>query len=428
MLIEFRVSNHRSIRDEQVLTMTAAGGRGDDHDNRPRDVGLSDKILPVAAIYGANASGKSNVLSALTFLREAVVFSQRMWPPGEGIPREPFAWHQKPSDPSIYEVTFLHNQVKYEFGFAASDEAIVEEWLYAWPHGKKQTWYERDLHVFKFGPNLQGANILIEEATRPDGLFLSTAVQLKHLQLRNVYDWFWRMDSMVNQSTRHVRGRVTNREIHLANLIQNKPQMRQFDIFGGDNHQFFDRLQALMQNADVGIVDFRVATDAGEDRSSSRTPRIQLRHQSPIKDAWLPLEEESRGTRTLLNLAVPILDAIDHGSVLLVDELEASLHPKIAESIVRQFNDPVTNPNNAQIIFTTHDTNLLGTTLGDPVVRRDEVWLTEKNDEGCTVLYPLTDFKPRVSENLERGYLQGRYNAVPFLGGFSIAPEVQRHE
>lgn len=428
MLIEFRVSNHRSIREEQVLTMTAASGRGEDNDLRPRDVGLSEKILPVAAIYGANASGKSNVLSALAFLRDAVVYSQRMWAPGEGIPREPFAWQQKRDEPSVYEVTFLQDDVKYEFGFACTDEAIVEEWLYAWPHGKKQTWYERDEQKFKFGPNLEGANKLIEEATRPDGLFLSTAVQLKHSQLRSVYDWFSKMDLVINQYTRYVRGRITNRETHLANLIQNRPQMRQPDLFGGDNQQYFDRLQALIRNADVGIVDFKVSTKPDENRSSNQTSRIQLRHQSTSGDAWLPLEEESRGTRTLLNLAVPILDAIDHGSVLLIDELESSLHPMIAAALVKQFNDPETNPNNAQIIFTTHDTNLLGTTLGDPVVRRDEVWLTEKDNEGGTVLYPLTDFTPRKAENLERGYLQGRYSAVPFLGNFSIAPEVPSHE
>jgi uncharacterized protein len=135
----------------------------------------------------------------------------------------------------------------------------------------------------------------------------------------------------------------------------------------------------------------------------------------------LPLEEESRGTQTLFRLALPILQAIDKGGVLLVDELEASLHPTLAQEIVRQFNGPATNPRNAQLLFTTQDTNLLGTTLGAPAVRRDQVWLTEKDAEGATVLYPLTDYKPRKAENLERGYLQGRYGAIPFLGDFSVA-------
>jgi AAA15 family ATPase/GTPase len=137
----------------------------------------------------------------------------------------------------------------------------------------------------------------------------------------------------------------------------------------------------------------------------------------------LPLEEESRGTQTLLQLALPILESLEEGSVLLVDELEASLHPSVAQQIVRWFNDPRQNPRNAQLIFSTHDTNLLGTTLGEPALRRDQVWLTEKDPEGATVLYPLTDYKPRKAENLERGYLQGRYGAIPFLGNFVINPE-----
>jgi len=119
------------------------------------------------------------------------------------------------------------------------------------------------------------------------------------------------------------------------------------------------------------------------------------------------------GTRTLFRLALPILLAIEKGGVVLVDELEASLHPTLAQQIVRQFNDPTTNPRNAQLLFTTQDTNLLGTTLGEPTLRRDQVWLTEKDGEGATVLYPLTDYKPRKAENLERGYLQGRYGATP---------------
>lgn len=126
--------------------------------------------------------------------------------------------------------------------------------------------------------------------------------------------------------------------------------------------------------------------------------------------------EESNGTQTLFHLALPVLRSLQRGGILLIDELERSLHPVLAKQIIDQFNDPTANPNNAQLIFTTHDTNLLGTTLGEPALRRDQVWLTEKDAEGATVLYPLTDYKPRKAENLERGYLQGRYGAIPFLG------------
>jgi AAA15 family ATPase/GTPase len=122
-------------------------------------------------------------------------------------------------------------------------------------------------------------------------------------------------------------------------------------------------------------------------------------------------------------MALPILRVLQCGGLLLVDELERSLHPALARKIIDRFNDPAANPKIAQVIFTTHDTNLLGTVIGEPALRRDQVWLTEKDAEGATVLYPLTDYKPRKNENLERGYLQGRYGAIPFLNDFLVKAE-----
>ena len=130
----------------------------------------------------------------------------------------------------------------------------------------------------------------------------------------------------------------------------------------------------------------------------------------------MPIEEESQGTHTLFRMASLLLVVLDRGGVAIVDELEASLHPLLGRQLVRLFNDPVSNPKNAQLLFTTHDTNLLGTIPDEPELRRDQVWLTEKDSEGVSRIYPLTDFKPRKSENLERGYLQGRYGAIPMLG------------
>src|SRR5260221_16083 len=138
MLVEFRVENHRSLRDEQVLTMEA-GRVGDESDSRARQIpGLSEELLPVAVLYGANASGKSNVLAALAFMREAVVESHRRWPPDDGVPRDPFAWGSKRKKPSLFEVTVLLNGVRYQYGFVASDAGFLEEWLYVCPRGKKQ--------------------------------------------------------------------------------------------------------------------------------------------------------------------------------------------------------------------------------------------------------------------------------------------------
>ena len=424
MLIEFRVENHRSIRDEQALSMVA-GRSGDQEDQRLREVpGYSKKVLPVLALYGANASGKSNVLAALASMREAVIHSLRNWSPDEGIPQDPFAWGQKRGEPTLFEIEAVIRGVRYQYGFRFNERVFLEEWLYAWPLGKKQTWLERDGETFVFGENLKGENKIIEDVTRPNALFLSAAAQLKHPQLSPVYSWF----STIEMIGLPIRRQFPDSkyyfsrqpEIAIASMLEmeyeqksvlNTPLMTpRMDLF-----------KSLLKSADVGIVDVRATRK--EQTSRTRPGQIELKHQNESSDAWLPLEEESRGTKTLLRLALPMLWAIELGSILLVDELESSMHPNLAEHIVRQFNDPSINSRNAQLIFATHDTNLLGTLFGEPVLRRDQVWLTEKDPNGATVLYPLTDFKPRKGENVERGYVQGRYGAIPYLGDFRIPAE-----
>jgi len=426
MLIEFRVENHRSLRDEQVLTMEA-GRVGDDADSRPRHVsGSSERLLPVAGLYGANASGKSNVLAALAFMRDAILMSHRSWPPDEGVPRDPFAWGPNRDDPSLFEVTVLIDDVRYQYGFWVTDECFLEEWLHAWPNGKKQVWFERDGTTFKFGDNLKGENRLIQEVTRANALFISAAAQHKHMQLTPIFSWFRALET-INLPVNRRSLRQWPRSMALVSLLDDGAmERRQQTLFAieASPQELIERFRTLLRNADTGIVDFRVnKSDSDESHRRPRPGRIFMKHRSESDDAWLPLEEESRGTQTLFRNGLPILQAIHEGGTLVIDELEASLHPMLAQQIIRQFNDPATNPRNAQLIFTTQDTNLLGTTLGEPALRRDQVWLTEKNSEGATVLYPLTDYKPRKAENLERGYLQGRYGAIPFLGDFTVAAE-----
>lgn len=406
-----------------------AGRVGGDPDRRPRHVaGYDEDLLPVAALYGANASGKSNVLGALAFMREAVLESHRSWSPDQGVPREPFAWGPRRIEPSLFEATILVDGIRYEYGFTATDESFVEEWLYAWPNGKKQTWLERDEAAsFKFGEHLRGENKLIEDVTRKNALFLSAAVQLKHEQLMPIFLWFRQLET-VNMDWRRrtfFYSAQPPTEYLLMHLLNEdrapSPRM-------SENEALLSSFRTLLRSSDTGIVDFRIEqvgpdeTGASTDRRprARRRPQISLKHEC-ASEAWLPLTEESNGTQTLFRLALPILIAVRNGTAVLVDELEASLHPTLAQQIVRQFNDPTTNPRNAQLIFSTHDTNLLGSILGEPALRRDQVWLTEKDRDGATVLYPLTDYKPRLAENLERGYLQGRYGAIPFLENFTLS-------
>jgi hypothetical protein len=430
MLIEFRVANHRSLRDEQVLTMEA-GRVGDETDPRPRHVpGHAEPLLTVAGLYGANASGKSNVLAALAFMREAVLDSHRSWEPNENVPRDPFAWGPKRVEPSLFEVMFLLNGVRLQYGFLASDKCFLDEWLHAWPHGKEQVWFERDNSTYKFGNNLKGENKLIESVTRPNALFLSAAAQHNHPQLEPIFSWFQAIHPInllpgrypplsFRVSSSHAVARLLEANVDPQALYPKEEPLR----------PPLDRFLDLLRWADPTVVDLRMEKDGPDDKRSSLAkrlvPRFSLKHRSEDGERWLSLQEESLGTQTLFGMSLPILEALHEGGVLLVDELERSLHPALAGQIIRQFNNPAVNPKNAQIIFATHDTNLLGTTVGEPALRRDQVWLTEKDAEGATVLYPLTDYKPRKAENLERGYLQGRYGAIPFLGDFLAAGEAQ---
>ena len=418
MLIEFRVENHRSLREEQILSMEAGGG-GDSTDLRPRQIDSSGAdLLPVVALYGANASGKTNLLSAIAFAQGAVLYSANQWKPNERIPRAPFGWGKYRLEPSLFEVTILVDSIRYQYGFELTDECITEEWLFAWPHGKKQIWFEREGQSFKFGENLKGENKLIEGVTRANALFLSTAVQFGHVQLSPIVDWF-RMLETINLQTHDLMNDVMN-QLRIAELLGTGPIgfLRSPDEIAPLRERFMD----LVRGADLGITAIKIEPRT---ESHGRLPleNLYVHHQCGDDDAWLPFKQESKGTQTLLKSALTLVRALSCGGVVLCDELESSLHPVLAQSIVRQFNDRATNPRNAQLIFTTHDTNLLGTTFGEPALRRDQVWLTEKNVEGATVLYPLTDFKPRKHENLERGYVQGRYGAIPFLGDFKLASE-----
>ena len=425
MLIEFRVENHRSLRDEQALTLEAAN-LGNDSDWRPRAVaGHDGRLLPAVVLYGANASGKSNVLSSLAFMRDAVLQSHRFWEPDTGVPRSPFGWGPKSHEPSTFEVSFLLEDKKYLYGFVVGDTAIEEEWLYAWPHGRKQVWLQREGSSFIFGEHFGGQNEVIREVTRENALFLSAASQHQHPILSSIYSWFRRIVP-VNLQGRgfappSARGSYRGLPSSIRNLWHPVPTLFEHEWPGPAS----DLIRQLLLSADTGIVDLKIEEEEETTTSKRvfRRERILLKHNADDDNSWLDYEEESQGTKTIIHMAIPLLRVLGEGGVLLIDELESSLHPLLGLKIVEMFNAPATNPLNSQIIFTTHDTNLLGTTLGKPALRRDQIWFTEKDKEGASQLYPLTNFKPRNSENLERGYLQGRYGAIPFLGNPSWTTE-----
>ncbi len=411
MLIWFRVANHRSLRDEQALSLEP--GNVDGSGERVREAG-GTPLLPSVAIYGANASGKSNVLGGLAFMRHAVVHSHRFFAPEGGVPRAPFAWGPKVAEPSLFEIAFKLDGVRYEYGFCADDQRFTEEWLYVYPSARKQTWFERDGDELKLGEHLHGENRTIEKITRPNSLFLSAAAQNRHAQLSPVFRWFAAIRSF-NLRAPESRGLQAESLLprdSFARWWRSRSSAPAEGPTRAQSHHLDVRqaqFRELLHAADFGIDDVEILGDAASGH------RVMVKHRSERDDAWLPLEEESHGTQQVFALAPAALDALASGSLLLVDELDASLHPLLSLKLIEAFHAPRQNPRNAQLLFTTHDTTLLGSLLGSEPLRRDQVWLTEKDDEGATRLYPLTDFRPRKEENLERGYLQGRYGAIPFL-------------
>lgn len=423
MLIRFRVVNFRSLRDEQELSLVSAlrGGRRDLIEVE----GLGVDLLRVAGIYGPNAAGKSNVLEALLFMREAVVSSHRLWPPLGPIPREPFLLDTKShEEPSLFEAELVIDGVRYQYGFALDSEKIVEEWLHAFPRGRRQVWFSRDVEEaepFAFGKHLKGNNRILARMTRPNCLFLSVAAGYNHEALLPVYRWF----------ARELRFAAAEERVSWASL-------RDF-IGRRDLKEKEAALLELLQRADLGVVGFEIRGEA-LGRSSEEEPGLflrspdgtlqvfELKHQAGRATVSLPVAKESRGTRAWLSLVGPILDALESGGFLCIDELDASLHPRLAAEVVRIFQDPDSNPKGAQLLFNTHDSSLLGTLLGTPVLHRDQVWFVEKDGAGASRLYPLTDFKPRKLENVERGYLHGRYGAVPFLTSLPLLLNVQEQE
>lgn len=419
MLLQFRVKNHRSLRDEQCLTLTAASlteRSGVDLHVLPT---LENPVVPSAALYGANASGKTNVLHALSFMRSAVLTSHRLWEPESGTPQQPFALDDQAAAPSRFEVDAWVEGARYRYGFSLSSARVEEEWLYAWPQGRRQTWFEREADRFDFGRHFHGENETIRGITRSNSLFLSAAAQNNHSAILPLFSWFRRL-STVMRGGREIAGPLSTRSAVPVELFT-----RQLSLFQEDNDAIRkdrDALVRLLHAADTGIVDIKI--DEGDGARPDRAPALGRRrsnllfkHRSAAgRDAWLPLEAQSAGTVTLLDIGMHLIKCLQQGGVLCVDELEASLHPVLAIELLRLFHDRTENPSHAQLLFTTHDTNLLGNVLGSSPLRRDQIWFTEKDGDGATHLYPLTDFHPRKEENLERGYLQGRYGAIPFLG------------
>lgn len=417
MLIEFSVENYKSYATKQTLSMVA----GSDN-SHPDNLIISDrlssmKLLRSVVIYGANASGKSNLFEALEFMSTYVTDSVKEKLEGTSSGRIRFGlnpeWKEKPTQ---FEISFIVAGVRYEYGFALVQRHITEEWLYAYPNNRPQLWFMRsydeakDDFDWEFGANLKGEKRRLIDFVRPDLLYLSIATQFNHKQLTEVYNWF-----------KDVLSFVDDRPIHWKRKLLNECSV--------DIHE---RTRDMLRFADVGIRDFRV-----EERSDDM---YEIKTNVPEDDPQFiemvenfkyeivtshlaadgttvdfPIWFESEGTKRLLALSIEWLRALNDGRTLIVDEIDKSMHPLLVRELVKMFHSPEVNKANAQLIFNTHDT----TVLDQQLLRRDQIWFVEKSEEGASELYSLWEFSPRREADIEKPYLRGRYGAIPFISEFT---------
>lgn len=438
MLLRFGVANHRSIRDYQELFLSAS--------RRIKREGLvipvptlKEAAVPVAAIYGPNAAGKSNLIDAMDEMRRGVVQSHKSLDATDHIRRAPFRLDDaSEAKPTRFDCTFTvggrsaegqgadRPEIVYEYGFEYTATEFCREWLYRIVRKERQSTrilFERETQDgevrVKIGSRLPGENRTITNLTRPNSLFLSAAAQNNHPLLTELYRYFvesWLVISSIEAM----------REMKIADHLA--------------NYEHLERLVELTSQADLGIsgIDIenekyvanrtqRFLKSLTDEANSSSKPlpdeiqyrkRLRFLHSMFEGDTQkLDYNSESKGTRTLISLLVPALEALSQGSLLVVDELDTSLHPNLARAFVSLFNKERSNPHGAQLVFSTHDVTL----LGSGVIRQDEIWMTDKNREGASEFTPLTDFKLRSRDDIEKAYRDGRLGGVPAADDFLVA-------
>jgi|688.fasta_scaffold175275_2 AAA15 family ATPase/GTPase len=424
MLIELKVTNFRSIREEQTFSLVA--GNADKELAScviDRELpGLSGvRFLKGAAIYGANASGKSNIIEAMGFVTRFVQRSATKLQPGDPTGAEPFKLDRdSASRPSEFEITFVAENDRFVFGFSVTPTRVIEEYLVAYPKGAPQRWYHRTFNTEKNAYEWAKPSTAfkqdksLEDKTRENSLFLSVGPQFNHAQLTQVFNWF----------------KKSVRFIHLSADAMLHPGFTAELVAKPSHH---DRIMNLLRSADVGVADAQIQEKeiSVEELKQSVPPSFlaRLEKDGPIKpgksveinlthkaDGMEPValdfdDEESAGTRRFFSLIGPWTDILDNGHTVFVDEIETSLHPVLVKELLKLLLCSKNNPKGAQVVFTTHNPILLDGSL----MRRDQVWFTEKSPVGATHLYPLTDYQPRKDEALAKGYLAGRYGAIPFM-------------
>jgi uncharacterized protein len=417
MFIEFQVQNFRSFKERQTFSIVAAPLK-DHAESNTFDSGLRgfDRLLRTAVIYGSNAAGKTNLMRAVQFMQAFVISSASNT---NQYPYRPFNLSKKTREaPSEFEITFIEDGTRYEYAFSMGHNQIERESLVEHVQSQTRTrgrllferiWdSRRKKYNWDFSTSFKGERTTWRNSTRSNALFLSTATQLNSTQLKPVFDWFQKKLVVVVGPT------TLNQSLSLQ--VWNEPD--------GKKH-----LLPFLQEADLGIVDIKIETQplpiGGvvvqgpqtmlQQRAGQPTPdlvKVTLSHASEDQRAiGFDFDDESSGTQILFKTAGAWLNVLKNGEVLLFDEIDTNMHPKLLLFLIQKFHSTAANPHNAQLICSTHNTSLMDQTI----FRRDQFWFVEKDKKGASKLYPLTDFSPRNDEVLEKWYMRGRYGALPVL-------------
>jgi len=436
MLIEFSVGNFRSFQDPVTFSMVAAN-------ITPKNKALSQdnifhaknlKLLKSATVYGANASGKSNLIAAFGFMLKFIVTSTKS-NSEDRIAVEPFLLNTDTlGQPSYFEIVFQIDDIRYRYGFEASQGKVQTEWLFRTKSRESELFWREEGKIEVKSGFKEGRDLV--ERTRENALFLSVCDQWNGEISGQIIQWFTRIGIISGIDDRAYSTFTVNQLIE-DDSMRNKigEYMRLMDL--GISDISVERIPGMPEGVRdmLGKIDDVGIKDALADDENWFTTSVNALHRqfdssnNIVGTVEFNLEDqESEGTKKAFRLSGPILYTLQEGRVLFVDELDARLHPLMTRYIIKLFNSRVTNPNNAQLIFATHDTNL----LSRDIFRRDQIWFTEKNRFGSTDLYSLVEYKKTDAESskkvrndasYEDDYIAGKYGAIPFIGDITYLIE-----
>lgn len=434
MLIEFSVGNYRSFYAPMTISMEATKLRANEKKLDEHSIfecgNLS--LLRSAAIYGANASGKSNLIQAIAFMKDFVLKSAKDSQAGEPIEVRRFGLNSAArQEPASFQIIFHLDGKRYRYGFELDDEIVQAEWLYH--TAKRETrLFMRQGDQFELKGAFAKEGRGLEARTRDNALFLSVVAQFNGTIATALLKWFRTKLNVISGLSDEGYTGFTLQRFENDDVFRK----RVLDFIRLADVGITDMLIEHQPLADASIPDElrklikRVAEKRGDTQDELSIVEVKTIHpvfdreHNLVKQETFDMKkQESGGTQKIFSLSGPILDTLEKGKILAIDEIEARLHPLLTLEIVRLFNSPQTNPHNAQLIFATHDTGLLGQSL----LRRDQIWFTEKDKYGATDLYSLAELNVRNDASYDKHYVIGRYGAIPFAGGLRILFEEMAH-